>query len=86
MPIRRGRCGRCTCATRVADPEDVYKSACHMADTTYPFMYLARPTDAMVHEFILSQFVTLWEEYRNARKRARTPRTPLHCADDTMHV
>ena len=38
-----------------------------MADTTYPFMYLARPTDAMIHDFILSQFVTLWDEYQKAR-------------------
>lgn len=48
-------------------PEAVYKSACHMADTTYWYSYLARPTDEQVHEFILSQFVTLWDEYDKAR-------------------
>ena len=26
-------------------PETIYRSACHMADTTYGHMYLATPTD-----------------------------------------
>jgi len=30
-------------------------------------MYLKQPSDAQVHEFILAQFVTLWEEYDRAR-------------------
>ena len=30
------------------DPEEVYQSACHMADTTYWHMYLATPTDEQV--------------------------------------
>lgn len=48
-------------------PEAVYKSACHMADTTYWHCYLKAPTDEQVHEFILNQFVVLWDEYARAR-------------------
>ena len=50
------------------DPYTVFQSAAHMADSTYWYSYLARPTDDQVHEFILSQFVTLWKEYDTARK------------------
>jgi LPS sulfotransferase NodH len=52
-------------------PLVVYQSACHMADTTYWHMYLAQPTNAQIHDFILEQFVTLWEEY--AADRALIP-------------
>ena len=30
-------------------PEEVYQSACHMANTAYWHMYLAQPTDEQVH-------------------------------------
>jgi hypothetical protein len=50
-------------------PETVYKSACHMADTAYWYTYLAQPTDEQVHEFILNQFVVLWDEYDKARRQ-----------------
>ena len=50
------------------DPATVYGSACHMADTTYWHMYLATPSDEQVHEFILSQFETLWADYAAARE------------------
>eukprot|EP00908_Phaeocystis_cordata_P003181 Transcript_13474.p1 GENE.Transcript_13474~~Transcript_13474.p1 ORF type:complete len:384 (-),score=144.34 Transcript_13474:60-1211(-) len=50
------------------DPAAVYRSACHMAATTYPHMHLATPTDAQVHEFILHQFELLWREYAAARE------------------
>ena len=49
-------------------PEAVYKSACHMADTTYWHCYLKEPTDEQVHEFILNQFELLWREYDAGRK------------------
>ena len=49
-------------------PEQVYQSACHMANTVYWYMYLATPTDEQIHEFILNQFVVLWREYDAARK------------------
>ena len=49
-------------------PEVVYQSAVHMADTTYWYMYLARPTDAQIHDFILCQFELLWQSYDDARK------------------
>ena len=48
-------------------PEQVYQSACHMANTVYWHMYLAQPTDEQIHEFILNQFVVLWREYDAAR-------------------
>ena len=34
-------------------------------------MYLQQPSDEQVHEFILNQFVVLWEEY--ARERGGIP-------------
>ena len=33
--------------------------------------YLAKPTDDQIHEFILNQFVVLWEDYESARMHAR---------------
>ena len=58
------------------DPLTVFASACHMADTTYWYTYLARPTDAQVTAFILDQFVTLWDEYK--ADRALVPKGNLH--------
>lgn len=49
------------------NPFTVWKSAAHMADTTYWHTYLAKPTDEMVTEFILSQYETLFKEYQAAR-------------------
>jgi hypothetical protein len=49
------------------DPAVVFASACHMADTTYWYTYLARPTDKQVSEFVLNQFELLHEEYVAAR-------------------
>jgi hypothetical protein len=53
-------------------PQTVYQSAVNMAETTYWYMYLSKPSDAMIHEFILSQFETLWDEYDRARKALPT--------------
>ena len=50
-------------------PLVVYRSACHMADTTYWHMYVKQPSDAQVHDFILEQFVTLWDEYAAEREK-----------------
>ena len=58
--------GYISAISRVARPK-VYRSACHMADTTYWYMYLATPTDEQIHEFILNQFEVLWREYAAAR-------------------
>lgn len=49
------------------DPLTVFASACHMADTTYWYTYLAKPTDTQVTEFVLNQFELLHEEYVAAR-------------------
>ena len=49
------------------DPMEVYRSAAHMADSTYWYSYLATPTDAEIQEFILNQYVVLYREYVAAR-------------------
>lgn len=54
------------------DPLEVYKSACNMADTTYWHSYLRAPSGTQIHEFVLSQFVTLWEEYVTDRSLIRS--------------
>jgi hypothetical protein len=53
------------------EPRTVFASACNMADTTYWYMYLCQPSSAQVQDFILDQFVTLWDEY--AADRALIP-------------
>lgn len=53
------------------DPREVFASACHMAETTYPYMYLCDTDPAQLQEFILSQFETLWDDY--ARDRPPRP-------------
>ena len=63
-------------------PEQVYMSACHMANTAYWYMYLATPTDEQIHEFILSQFVTLWREYAEARERVPNGNLVEVCYDE----
>jgi len=45
------------------DPITVFSSAARMAETTYWCQYLATPTDEQILEFILSQFVTLFDDY-----------------------
>jgi len=48
-------------------PLTVFKSASHMADTTYWYSYFAKPTSHQIQEFILNQFVQLWRDYDAAR-------------------
>eukprot|EP00547_Thalassionema_nitzschioides_P013440 CAMPEP_0194264602 /NCGR_PEP_ID=MMETSP0158-20130606/47671_1 /TAXON_ID=33649 /ORGANISM="Thalassionema nitzschioides, Strain L26-B" /LENGTH=270 /DNA_ID=CAMNT_0039004847 /DNA_START=542 /DNA_END=1354 /DNA_ORIENTATION=+ len=50
------------------NPYDVFRSAAHMADTTYWYTYLNTPTNAMIQEFILRQYEILWETYEEGRK------------------
>ena len=49
------------------NPYDVFRSAAHMADTTYWFTYLNTPSNEMIQEFILKQYEILWTSYESAR-------------------
>ena len=49
-------------------PFDVFRSAAHMADTTYWYTYLNSPTDEEIQEFILRQYEILWERYEEGRE------------------
>ena len=53
------------------NPYDVFRSAAHMADTTYWYTYMNTPTDAMIQEFILRQYEILWDRYEEGRKLLR---------------
>ena len=49
------------------DPLAVWRSAAHMADTTYWFTYLSKPSDAHIQHFILEQYKMLHTEYSALR-------------------
>jgi hypothetical protein len=44
-------------------PYDVLRSAIHMADTTYWYTYLSRPTNEQIMEFIIRQYEILYDRY-----------------------
>jgi len=50
------------------NPYVVWKSAVNMADTTYWYSYLAKPTNNQILEFIMNQYQVLFEDYISARK------------------
>lgn len=49
------------------NPYDVFRSAAHMADTTYWYTYMNTPNDDMIQEFILRQYEILWDRYEQGR-------------------
>jgi omega-hydroxy-beta-dihydromenaquinone-9 sulfotransferase len=50
------------------NPYDIFRSACHMADTTYWYTYLQVPADNhAIQEFILRQYEILWYFYERDR-------------------
>lgn len=49
-------------------PYDVFRSAAHMADTTYWYTYFNTPRNDQILEFILRQYEILWERYEEGRK------------------
>jgi omega-hydroxy-beta-dihydromenaquinone-9 sulfotransferase len=50
------------------NPYDIFRSACHMADTTYWYTYLQVPNhDHVIQEFILRQYEILWYFYERDR-------------------
>mmetsp|Transcript_61916 Transcript_61916/g.85125 ORF Transcript_61916/g.85125 Transcript_61916/m.85125 type:complete len:162 (-) Transcript_61916:248-733(-) len=51
------------------NPVDVFRSAAHMADTTYWYTYLNTPSSAMIQEYILATYEELWNTYEAARTR-----------------
>lgn len=53
------------------NPYDVFRSACHMADTTYWYTYLNTPSDAQIQELILRQYEILWDSYERDRQLLR---------------
>ena len=50
-------------------PYDVFRSATHMADTTYWYTYLNTPSNEQITEFILRQYEILYERYETGRKQ-----------------
>ena len=49
-------------------PYDVFRSAAHMADTTYWYTYNNTPTNEQILEFILRQYEILWDQYEAGRQ------------------
>jgi len=49
------------------NPYDVFRSAAHMADTTYWYTYLNTPSDEDITEFILRQYEILYDRYEEGR-------------------
>jgi hypothetical protein len=51
------------------NPYDVFRSATHMADTTYWYTYLNTPSNEQITEFILRQYEILYNRYETGRKQ-----------------
>jgi len=49
------------------NPYDVFRSAAHMADTTYWYTYLNEPSKNQILEFILRQYEILYDRYEQGR-------------------
>ena len=49
------------------NPYDVFRSAAHMADTTYWYTYLNTPSNEQITEFILRQYEILYDRYEQGR-------------------
>lgn len=50
------------------NPYDVFRSAAHMADTTYWYTYVNTPSNDQITEFILRQYEILYDRYEQGRK------------------
>jgi hypothetical protein len=50
------------------DPYEVFLSGAYMASTTYGHMFLQRPSDAMLQEYILKQGELLVNEYLRCKE------------------
>ncbi len=49
------------------NPYDVFRSAAHMADTTYWYTYMNTPSNEQTTEFILRQYEILYHRYEQGR-------------------
>mmetsp|Transcript_10471 Transcript_10471/g.21800 ORF Transcript_10471/g.21800 Transcript_10471/m.21800 type:complete len:237 (+) Transcript_10471:3-713(+) len=49
------------------NPYDVFRSAAHMADTTYWYTYMNTPSNEQITEFILRQYEILYDRYEQGR-------------------
>ena len=49
------------------NPYDVFRSAAHMADTTYWYTYLNTPSNDQITEFILRQYEILYDRYEQGK-------------------
>jgi len=61
------------------DPYEVFLSGAHMASTTYGYMFLQRPTDAMLQEYILRQGELLVTEYLRCKEVGLLNSKVRHC-------
>eukprot|EP00980_Cylindrotheca_fusiformis_P011172 scaffold2563_cov124-Cylindrotheca_fusiformis.AAC.3 len=50
------------------NPYEVFRSAAHMADTTYWYTYCNTPRDDQILEFILRQYEILWDRYEDGKQ------------------
>mmetsp|Transcript_6484 Transcript_6484/g.7411 ORF Transcript_6484/g.7411 Transcript_6484/m.7411 type:complete len:209 (+) Transcript_6484:2-628(+) len=50
------------------NPYRVFLSASNMAQKTYYYMYLGVPTKERIQDFIINQYVTLFDDYMAAKK------------------
>lgn len=63
------------------NPYDVFRSAAHMADTTYWYTYMNTPSNDQITEFILRQYEILYDRYEQGRKQILLDR----CDETTSH-
>jgi len=59
-------------------PYDVFRSAVHMADTTYWYTYFSIPTSHQIEEFILRQYEILWDRYQEGKQYLQTMATTMN--------
>lgn len=62
------------------NPYDVFRSAAHMADTTYWYTYMNTPSNEQITEFILRQYEILYDRYEQGRKAIMQDSA---CTDDS---
>ncbi|VEU34896.1 unnamed protein product [Pseudo-nitzschia multistriata] len=69
------------------NPYDVFRSAAHMADTTYWYTYMNTPSNDQITEFILRQYEILYDRYEQGRTQLllgeASPAAPSHGGEAT---
>ena len=64
------------------NPYDVFRSATHMADTTYWYTYLNTPSNDQITEFILRQYEILYDRYEEGRNQILLDSADITSCDD----